>query len=123
MDEHPQNSIKLSKNAITVLEKRYLKKDLTGKVMETLADMFRRVAYTIAEAEKKYDADADVAAWSDRFYIMIASPVFLPNSPTLRNAGRESGQLSACFVLPVGDSMEEIFDAIKYTALIHKFGG
>ena len=113
----------LSKNALTVMEKRYLLKDKEGTVIETPADMFRRVANTIVEAEKRFGPDADVATWSDRFYIMMASLAFLPNSPTLMNAGRESGQLSACFVLPVGDSMEEIFDAIKYTALIHKYGG
>ena len=123
MDEHPQNSIELSKNALTVLEKRYLKKDLTGKVVETPADMFRRVANTIAEAEKRFDPDTDVATWSDRFFIMMASLIFLPNSPTMMNAGREMGQLSACFVLPVRDSMNEIFEAVKNTALIHKSGG
>jgi len=113
----------LSKNAITVLEKRYLKRGADGKPTETPADMFRRVADTIAVQDSKFDKKANVKAVSDIFYNMMASFEFLPNSPTLMNAGRELGQLSACFVLPVGDSMEEIFDAVKYTALIHKSGG
>ncbi len=113
----------LSKNAQTVLEKRYLKRDKEGKILETPVDMFRRVATTIASAEKNFDKKADVSGLADKFYAMMTGFEFLPNSPTLMNAGRELGQLSACFVLPVGDSMEEIFDAVKYTALIHKSGG
>ena len=85
--------------------------------------MFRRVAETIAAPDKKFDKKADVKGLSDTFYNMMTNFEFLPNSPTLMNAGRPLGQLSACFVLPVGDSMEEIFDAVKYTALIHKSGG
>lgn len=113
----------LSKNAATVLKKRYLRRDASGKVLETPADMFRRVADTIAAPDKKFDKKADVAGLSDIFFDMMTSFEFLPNSPTLMNAGRPLGQLSACFVLPVGDSMEEIFDAVKFTALIHKSGG
>jgi ribonucleoside-diphosphate reductase alpha chain len=123
MDVHPSIVPQLSKNAATVLERRYLRKDQNGRVMETAADMFRRVAVAIAHADQKFKEDADTSTLADRFYDAMAGLEFLPNSPTLMNAGRELGQLSACFVLPVGDSMDEIFDAVKHTALIHKSGG
>ena len=113
----------LSKNALTVLERRYLQKDQHGRIVETPADMFRRVAKAIANADKKFKEDADTSNLAYQFYNIMANLQFLPNSPTLMNAGRELGQLSACFVLPVGDSMDEIFDAVKHTALIHKSGG
>ena len=114
----------LSENAIKVLERRYLKKDDKGKILETPRQMVQRVAKAIAVAERSYGVTGDeLQGIEKKFYDMIASMDFVPNSPTLMNAGRELGQLSACFVLPVGDSIEEIFDAIKYTALIHKSGG
>ena len=113
----------LTPNALTVLEKRYLTKDSQGQIVETPEEMFRRVAKHIASAELIYDQNADTAGWEDKFYRLMTSLEFLPNSPTLMNAGRELGQLSACFVIPIDDSMESIFDAVKYTALIHKSGG
>jgi ribonucleoside-diphosphate reductase alpha chain len=117
-------TINLGPNALKVLEKRYLKKNEEGRVTETAEDLFRRVADTVASAELIYGkSEADVSATAEEFYAMMTSLDFLPNSPTLMNAGRRLGQLSACFVLPVEDSMESIFDAVKNTAIIHKSGG
>lgn len=119
-----QEQINLSENAIKVLEKRYLKRDTQGNCIEKPADMFRRVADTVAKGDLKYGATKDdVKKLSDRFYDAITNCQFMPNSPTLMNAGRELGQLAACFVLPIEDSLEGIFETIKNTALIHQSGG
>ncbi len=119
-----EEKLNLTENAIKVLEKRYLKRDKDGNCTETPADMFRRVADTIAAGDLKFGASQDdVKKLSDRFYHAITNRYFMPNSPTLMNAGRELGQLAACFVLPVEDSLEGIFETVKNTALIHKSGG
>ena len=118
-----KNGSKLSENAKKVLRKRYLKKDSDGNVLETPEQMFRRVAHHIAQAEQQYGVSDDAERMEEIFYEMMTESKFLPNSPTLMNAGRSLGQLAACFVLPVEDSMEGIFDALKNAALIHKSGG
>ena len=114
---------RLSANAISVLERRYLKRDEKGNIIETPAALFRRVAESIAAVDLDYNPDVDVKETEEEFYKVMTNLEFLPNSPTLMNAGTELGQLSACFVLPVDDSMESIFNAVKNTALIHKSGG
>ena len=113
----------ISENARAVLERRYLIRDEQGQPTETVEELFHRVADAIAAADARFDPQADTAATAAAFYQLMTSLDFLPNSPTLMNAGRPLGQLSACFVLPVADSMEDIFDAIKNAALIHKSGG
>ncbi len=131
--------IRLSDNARVVLERRYLAKDAEGRPAETPEEMFRRVARNVAQAELLYKPLEDPSAgslagqagqasdaaahWEERFYELMAGLEFLPNSPTLMNAGRDLQQLSACFVLPVPDSIEGIFQAIKHTARIHQSGG
>jgi len=116
----PRIETTLSSNALKVLEKRYLGKDENGRVQETPETMFRRVAEAIARVNANPSEREFLA---EEYYRFISSLDFLPNSPTLMNAGRPLGQLSACFVLPVGDSMPEIFDTVKATALIHQTGG
>lgn len=118
------DELKLPQNAILVLERRYLRKDENGRVIESTGNMFRRIAKGIAEVEKQYGKSQDkVAEWEDEFYRMMTSLEFIPNSPTLMNTGTEFKQLSACFVLPIEDSIESIFDSLKVAAIIHKTGG
>lgn len=115
--------IKLTPNALRVLEKRYLRRNELDEIIETPDEMFRRVAGVIAAAETKYDANADIDTFTEDFYRIMANLEFLPNSPVLLNAGTGSGQLASCFVLPVADSVEATFETVKHTALIHKSGG
>ncbi len=117
------NQIKLSKNAVRVLEARYLKRDKTGKVSESPKQLFERVARAVSNAELLSGNAQQAGYWEEQFYQMLSSLDFLPNSPTLMNAGTTLGQLSACFVLPVKDSIEGIFDSIKQMALIQRTGG
>src|SRR5512138_3989345 len=109
----------LGENALHVLERRYLLRDDRGAVAETPQALFRRVARAVAQAEP----ETARARWAERFEARMAALEFLPNSPTLMNAGRPHGQLAACFVLPVEDDLAGIFDALKWAALIHQSGG
>ena len=120
MDE---NAISLSPNARLVLEKRYLKKDTSGRTIESPEDMFIRIAKNVASADLIYNEKTNIASIEEQFYTLLTSLQFMPNSPALMNAGRDLQQLFACFVLPVEDSIESIFDAVKQAALIHKSGG
>src|SRR6266545_3283296 len=116
--------LRVSPNALRVLQKRYLAKDEHGKVVETPEGMFRRVAHNLAQADALYGAKPEeVRKTEEEFYALMARLDFLPNSPTLMNAGRPLQQLAACFVLPVKDSIEGIYDTLKHQALIHQTGG
>jgi ribonucleoside-diphosphate reductase alpha chain len=124
----PREPVSLSPNAVTVLEKRYLIKDETGKPVERAEDLFSRVARTIAEPDRRYGAsEGAVETLADAFYGLMADRLFMPNSPTLMNAGRPLGQLSACFVLPVDDALSNgksgIYDTLRAMALVHQSGG
>lgn len=113
--------MELSENALKVLRARYLLKDEEGRIIESPREMFGRIARSVAEAEKFYGDRA--CYWEERFYELLSSLRFLPNSPTIMNAGKSPGQLAACFVLPVEDSMPGIFDTLKNAALILQSGG
>jgi len=121
----PQDTddIPLSDNARKVLERRYLLKDEQGRIVETPREIFRRVAKAVAGADLLYDKGTNLRELEQKFFDLMVNLDFLPNSPTLMNAGTEIGQLSACFVLPIGDSIREIFDAVKNMAMIHQSGG
>ncbi len=124
MAEMASKQINLNQSALKVLEKRYLKKDEKGSVIEGPEDLFTRVARSVAAVELNHGkSETEVRYIEEKFYDLMTSLKFLPNSPTLMNAGRRLGQLSACFVLPIEDSMESIFEAVKNAALIHKSGG
>ena len=116
-------AVSLSPNALVVLERRYLKKDRRGKAVESPEQLFQRVAHSVAAADEKFDPKVSIGTTEKAFFKLMADSVFLPNSPTLMNAGRRLGQLAACFVLPVDDSIDSIFEALKHTAIIHKSGG
>ena len=118
-----KNAVSLTPNARLVLGKRYLKKDAAGNPIETPEDMFRRIAKNVASADLIYDKKADIASLEEQFYDLFINLLFMPNSPTLMNAGRDLQQLFGCFVLPVEDSIENIFETVKQAAIIHKSGG
>jgi ribonucleoside-diphosphate reductase alpha chain len=113
----------LSENAMVVLERRYLLRDATGRPIERPDELFRRVARCVAAANSLYDDDRNVEQEEEEFFLAMGRLEFLPNSPTLMNAGTDMQQLAACFVLPVEDSIEGIYDAVKWAAIIHQTGG
>jgi ribonucleoside-diphosphate reductase alpha chain len=110
-------------NALRVLEARYLRRDASGRVIENPAELFRRVAHAVAAAEAAFGTEHAAEEWEAVFHDALASLDFLPNSPALMNAGTPLGQLAACFVLPIGDTMEGIFDALRAMALVQRTGG
>jgi ribonucleoside-diphosphate reductase alpha chain len=116
-------NLNLTANALEVLQQRYLLKDGERHPLETPLEMFRRVAVYIAQAESRFKSRSRKEALEERFFDVMRNLEFLPNSPTLMNAGTALGQLSACFVVPIYDSLEEIFEALKVTAKIHQTGG
>jgi ribonucleoside-diphosphate reductase alpha chain len=113
----------ISENARVVLEHRYLAKNAADEIVETPEGMFRRVAHAIAEVDREREGPSVGARWEEAYFHVMSDLLFLPNSPTLMNAGTELGQLAACFVLPVGDSIAEIFEAVRQMAIIHQTGG
>jgi len=118
------DKLEFTPNALKVLEKRYLSKDENGNIIETPQQLFWRVANFIAQADKNYGKDDNyIRKLAEQFYELMIKKYFMPNSPTLMNADKPLGQLSACFVIPIEDSMESIFEAIKSAALVHKTGG
>src|SRR3990172_9351747 len=117
-----ENTMSLTPNARLVLGKRYLKKDSAGNPIETPEDMFRRIAKNVASADSIYDKKADIVSLEEQFYDLFINLLFMPNSPALMNAGRDLQQLCGCFVLPVEDSIENIFETVKKTAKIPKRG-
>ena len=123
-ESYNERTGELTDNARVVLQRRYLSKDREGNVLEDPEGMFRRVAHNLSQSDLEYGAtEEERQATEDAFYQVMRRLEFLPNSPTLMNAGRELQQLSACFVLPVEDSLDSIFTKVKQTALIHKSGG
>ncbi len=116
-----KDTLKLSLNSLRILDERYLQRDLSGNIIESPAEMFRRVAKAVAQADSNYSMDPQHS--EEQFFNALTNFEFLPNSPTLMNAGTDLGQLSACFVLPIGDSLPDIFNALKYAAIIHQSGG
>jgi ribonucleoside-diphosphate reductase alpha chain len=126
LSSHDEKGLTLSPNALRVLEKRYLTRDEAGRITETPEQLFRRVALTIAAADRLYGADeAEVVKTAMRFEALMKSLRFLPNTPTLMNAGKPHAhpQYSACFVVPVEDDMQSIGNAVTAAMMIHKTGG
>src|SRR4030067_2923904 len=113
--------MQLSENALAVLRARYLLRNEQGNIVEIPEELFKRVARAIASVETLYGGNPE--EWETKFYDAMSNLLFLPNTPTLINAGKEFGQLAACFVLPVDDSMKSIFDSLKNAALILQSGG